>query len=43
MFVLTETYKAVQNSDSPIIALLLGIGAVVCIVLLVWSIVDGRG
>jgi len=42
MFVLTETYKAVQNSDSAFIGPLLGIVAVVCIVLLVWSIVDGR-
>lgn len=43
MFVLNETAKAVQNSDSAIIGPLLGIGAVVCIVLLVWSIVDGMG
>jgi hypothetical protein len=42
MFVLTETFKAVQNSDSVVTVVLLGIVAVVCFVLLVWSIVDGR-
>lgn len=42
MFVLNETAKAVQNSDSAVIGPLLGITAVVCIVLLVCVVVDGR-
>lgn len=41
MFVLTETVKTLQNSDSTGIGLFLCIVAAVCIVLLVWGIVDG--
>ena len=40
MFVLTETAKAVQNSDSAVVGIVLGIIAAVCIVLLVVAIVD---
>lgn len=40
MFVLTETAKAVQNSDSAVVGTILGIIAAVCIVLLVVAIVD---
>ena len=41
MFILTETYKAVQNSDSAVIGPLIGITAAVCLVLLVCVVVDG--
>ena len=38
MFVLHETYKSVQGSDSVMVAVLLGITLVVSVVLLVYTI-----
>lgn len=43
MFVLTETAKVVQNSDDSVaLGIVLGIIAAVCIILLVFAIVDWR-
>lgn len=42
MFVLTETAKAVQNSDSAVLEILLGSILAVCIGLLVGVIVEGK-
>lgn len=42
MFVLTETAKAVQNSDSEVLGIILGIGLLVCVVMFVYGIVYTR-
>ena len=40
MFVLTETYNAMQKSDSPTVAIVLGIAFVVIMGFAIWKIFD---
>lgn len=42
MFVLTETAKAMQNINSPIVDTILSMITVLCIVLLVLVVMEGR-
>lgn len=40
MFVLTETYNTVQNSDSPMMGIVLAVALVVIAAFGIWAIID---
>ena len=40
MFVLTETYKATQNSDNPYMVIALSVALVVIVAFGIWAIID---
>ena len=42
MFVLYETNKAVQNSDSPYMGVALAVSLFIILAVAVWAIIDGR-